>query len=214
MILDEVRSQLPEFERGVAAVAQEVGDHKPCEMIYMSVLRQLVRYEALGACHKYSAILYLLLAEFEARLSAEAAQEVSLRIGVVSSRYGGRFDHSWVQYGPFVYDPTVCLPSEEGGKTDGPVFASHDLLTGQYVDLLYTELAAEPLDEVAHRVAGWSLEDYSDHIAQEGIPSLWEIAVEIGAQIGFPLNADILRAKYGATRRTHAEATVVHREQA
>ncbi|WP_175873669.1 transposase [Burkholderia sp. BCC0397] len=207
MKLDEVRTQLPEFERVVAIVAKEMGDHKPSEMIFMEVLREIVCSQARGACHKFSAVLYLLLAEFEAQLPADEAQEVCLRIGVVASRYDYKFDHSWVQYGPGVYDPTVCLPGDEGGKTDGPVFASHDLLSGKFVHRLYTELAAEPLSEVAQRVSEWSLEEYSEHIAVDGIPSLWEIAEEIGARIGFPLNAEALRARYGAIRRMPAEVS-------
>ncbi|QCX50877.1 transposase [Ralstonia pseudosolanacearum] len=206
MKLDEVRRQLPDFELRAAAVAQEMGDHQPCVMIYVEVLRYLVRHQAVGACHRFSAILYVLLAEFEAHLLADEAQEVSLRIGVVRSPDGAKFDHSWVQYGPVVYDAAVCLPNEEGSQTGGPVFASHDLLTGQFVHHLYTELAAEGLDDVAQRVVGWSLEDYASNIAQANIPTLWETIVEIGARIGFPLNADALRARYGATLRTHADA--------
>ncbi|WP_322071941.1 transposase [Paraburkholderia bannensis] len=206
MNLDEVRCQLSTFEREVAVVAEEMGDHKPSEIIYTEVLREIVRSQAFGACHKFSAVLYLLLAEFEAQLPADAAQEVCLRIGVVASLHGYRFDHSWVQYGPGIYDPTVCLPDKnKGGKTDGPVFASHDLLTGKFVHQLYTALADQSLGKIAQHVSDMSLEEYSEEIAEDGVPSLWKITENIGAQIGLQLNAEVLRAKHGAVRRMPAE---------
>ena len=200
MDLNEVQRHLPRFERDAATVAEQMGDHQASVMIYVEVLRHLVRHRQSGACHKYSAILYVMLAEYEAQLPGDAP-EVSLRIGVVRSPDGGKFAHSWVQYGPAVYDATVCLPMEGGSRTGGPVFASHDLHTGQFVHGLYTELVADELDDDAQRVVGWTLSEYASFIAQEGGPSLWEIAVEIGAEIGFPLNAEELRVRYGETLR-------------
>ncbi|MBA9869611.1 transposase [Ralstonia pickettii] len=204
MDLEKVRLHLPKFERDVAIVAEKMGDHQPSVIVYVEVLRHLVRHEASGACHKYSAILYVLLSELEAQLPGDA-DEVSLRIGVVLSPDGEKFDHSWVQYGPGIYDAAVCLPSAIGGQTGGPVFASHDLLTGQFVHGRYTQLAALELDDDAQRVARWTLSDYADYIAQEGALSLWEIVVEIGNEVGFPLNAEALRVKYGGHLRVRAD---------
>lgn len=204
MDLHEVQLHLPKFERDAATVAEEMGDPQPSVKIFVEVLSYLVRHQARGACHKSSAILFVLLSELETQLPGEAV-EVSLRIGVVRSPDGKRFDHSWVQYGPAIYDAAVCLPLEGGSRTGGPVFASHDLLTGQFVHRRYTELADVDLDEDAQRVLGWTLSEYADYIAQEGGPSLWEIAVDIGDEVGFPLNAEALRVTYGNILRLRAD---------
>ncbi|MEZ2311634.1 hypothetical protein AB6809_33945 [Paraburkholderia sp. RCC_158] len=107
-----------------------------------------------------------------------------------------------MEAGPLVYDVAICLPSEGAGKTDGPVYASHDLFTRPKVHCAYTVLAGRPLDDVAAKVAGWTLDEYAQQIATPGHATLWETAVLIAATIGLELDAEALRHRYGATRRT------------
>jgi hypothetical protein len=85
------------------------------------------------------------------------------------------------------------------------VFASHDLLTDQWVHGAYRQSDTDSLDPIAEHVARWSLAEYGKEIWKRDRRHLWEIVAAIGSQVGFSFDPVSLAARHGSTFRVRAQ---------
>jgi len=204
----------PQFELRIAELAKKSGDTSLHAALYQATLRYLLNYPTLGACHLFAAILYVLFVEAEEFvLSKRTADDLDdddlveycMCVGVAKSPKFERFDHSWVEAGSLIYDVAVCLPLEGGASTGGPVFASHDLLTEQWVDGAYRQFDTDSLDPVAEDVVRWSLAEYGEEIWKCDRRQLWEMIADIGSEVGFNFDPSYLATRHGSTYRVRAQ---------
>jgi hypothetical protein len=205
----------PQFEVRIAELAEKFSDTPLHAGVYQATLRYLLKNRIPGACHLFAAVLYVLFVEAEeVVLSTVAADDLDdddvveyrMCVGVARSPELERFDHSWVEAGPLVYDVAVCLPLEDGAPTGGPVFASHDLLTEQWVHGAYRQHDTDSLDSIADDVARWSLAEYGEEIWKRDKRQLWEIIADIGSEVGFNFDPSYLATRHGATYRVRAQS--------
>jgi hypothetical protein len=204
---------LPRFEQRIAELAPKMGDTTLHAGVYQATLNYLLSNQVSGGCHLFAAILYVLFMEADAVASSmddtddTDADKVEYRmcIGVARSPDLTRFDHSWVEAGPLVYDVSVCLPMEGGAPTGGPVFASHDLLSGEWVHRAYLQSDTDSLDQIAEDVARWSLAEYGEEIWKRDRLRLWEIVAAIGSEVGFSFDPAALAVRYGSMLRVRAQ---------
>lgn len=202
-------NMLPQFEQRIAPLALKAGDTKLHAALYQETLRYLLDKNIPGACHLFAAILYVLFVEAEAYLASMDDSDDSddnivqyrMCIGVAKSPDLTSFDHSWVEAGPMIYDVAICLPLEGGATTGGPVFASHDLLTGKWIHDAYIQSDTDSLDPVAESVAGWSLAKYGEEIWTLDKRRLWEMIATVGSEVGFSFDPDALESRHGSTLR-------------
>lgn len=197
---------LPQFESRVVALAQEWSDTSLHAAVYLATLRHLLDHPVPGGCHLFAAILYVLFVEAEAVVASpgdtgDDAVEYRMCIGVARSPDSKPFDHSWVEAGPLIYDVAVCLPLDGGHPTGGPVFASHDLLTSQWVHRAYLQFKTDSLELTAEQVAGWSLAEYGEEIWVRDRRRLWEIIATIGSEVGFSFEPAALEIRHGSALR-------------
>jgi len=197
---------LPHFDQQVVALAPKSGDTPLHAAVYRATLRYLLDNPIPGACHLFAAILYVLFVEAEAVVAPgngtdDETVEYRMCIGVARSPDSTPFDHSWVEAGPLIYDVAVCLPLEGGAPTSGPVFASHDLLTGQWGHRAYLQSDTDTLDPVAQEVAIWPLAEYGKEIWKRDRRRLWEIIATIGSMVGFNFDSVALEIRHGSALR-------------
>ena len=147
-----------------------------------------------GACHNISAAMYILLKEKNI--------DAILCIGEINNdNMNIRLDHSWIEINDKIYDVTIFMPLPSGVPFP-PVFFSKNLDTNQITDFRYRGTKETDLDFAARTVYNFNLEQYAEYQQNElEVIRLWNLTKNLGELIGINLNIDMLKSKYGKTKR-------------
>ncbi|EDC3150158.1 hypothetical protein KGN64_003240 [Salmonella enterica] len=163
--------------------------------IYSVYLESMLGNGWRGACHDLSSSFYMTLSEYDFN--------PILYTGVIKTKTGELFDHSWVEVDDKIYDFAVCYPNLQGADVSPPVFCSNNVTTKETTDLSYG-VSGIALDDSVGKIVKSTIDEYAKSRPKNSI-DMYEIAAEYGTIIPNEarkvLSPSIMRQKYSSHKR-------------